>query len=338
MPLSLTLVIGNISVYAQIKYKLIPLPFNISGVNEEFSGLGQLSDRVYLLPQYGAHKETGLDGEFYLYSLRADSINKVISGADSALTAYRAVKLTNLSKLPDIIKQGYQGFEAIAFVGKEVYFSIENSDTSKYCYILKGKLDTGSNTVVINYREFLRIERPYYISNGGFEGLTYLPKQNKLIAMYEFNAAPYGGTGFLIDTSLKKLPEQIKIPFLYFRVTDLAATKKDGLYAINYYWDGEYQQYLNNGIVKNANGDIEQQVPVLKDSLTRNPDYFKQKTFARIVSLKKYNSKKWKQVAVFEGFSKNWEGIILFNKGALIITDANRSKKQSTILSYLDFD
>ena len=34
---------------------------------------------------------------------------------------------------------------------------------------------------------------------------------------------------------------------------------------------------------------------------------------------------------------KNWEGITLFDKGALIITDANRSLKQVVELAYIKF-
>lgn len=331
VPLSITL------GYAQTHYKTIPLPKNINGVNEEYSGMAQSGNRIYLLPQYGGHKETGLDGDFNIYSLRADSVNKVINGTDNSLAAYRTLKLINLNKLPQIIKQDYQGFEAIAFAGRSVFLSVETEDTAKYCFVLKGVLDTTSNTVAINSNEFIKLERPFYIDNAGFEALTYLPKENKLVAMYEFNAAPYGGNGYLIDTSLTKVPEQIKIPHLYFRLTDLAATAKDGLYAVNYHWNGEYQQYLNNNIVKNSEAYIARQIPALKDSLTRNPDYLKQNTFARIVSLKNYKNKKWKQVAVFEGFTKNWEGITLFGKGALIITDANRSAKQECTLAYLKF-
>lgn len=336
--LGVVLLSSNTIVYAQLKYKTIPLPVKINGVNEEYSGLAQLGNRVYLLPQYGGHKETRLEGDFFIYSLQADSINKVISGADSALTAYRALKLINLNKLPQKVKQSYQGFESICFIRNEVYLTIETADTAANCFVLKGTIDTVRNTININYKDFATLKRPYYIDNGGFEGVTYLPKENRLIATYEFNAAPAGGTGFLIDTSLTRPPEPIKLPFLYFRLTDLAATKKDLLYAINYYWDGEYDQYLNNGIVKNATGDIVQRIPALKDSLIRDPQYLKEKTFARIISLKNYKAKKWKEIAVFDGVGKNWEGFILFNKGALIVTDANRSVKQQTVLAYLKFN
>lgn len=335
--LAILLAASNAAGFAQTKFKTIPLPGAISNINVEFSGLAQWNGRVYLLPQYGSHKETRMDGEFNIYSLRADSINRVISGQDSTLTAYRKIKLNNLTKLPVAVKQIYQGFESITFVGNQVYMAIETVDTARYCFLLKGTIDTVSNVIDIDALHFAALKRPLYINNGGFEGVTYLPRTQKLIAMYEFNAAPNGGTGYLIDTSLTKAPEPFNTPFLYFRITDLYASKNDGLYAVNYFWDGEYRQYLDNGVVKNAEEDITRKVPALKDSLRKNGNYLKQKTFARIMYLKNYRTKHWKQMAVFEGFTNNWEGLTLFNKGALIVTDANRSTKQKTVFAYLEF-
>ena len=137
--------------------------------------------------------------------------------------------------------------------------------------------------------------------------------------------------------SLTKTPEPVKTPFLYFRNTDAVTAPNGGIYAINYFWDGDYAKYLNNGIVQNAENDIKRAVPALKDSMINNPDYLKTHTFARIAYLKNYRKKKWKQVAVFPGFRTDWEGITLFKKGALVIADANRSTKQVTRLAYVEF-
>jgi len=321
----------------QSKYKTIPLPTALRSINEEFSGLAQLGNRVYLLPQYGSFKETGLDGEFNIYSLRADSINRVIAGKDTALTAFNTLKVRNLGQLPDAVKKIYQGFETITFVGKNVYMAIETADTAANCYIVKGTIDTLKKEIIIDSERCLALKRPFYIGNAGYESITWLPVLNKLIAFYEFNSAPNGNLAYLIDTSLNQAPEVVKTPFLYFRNTDAVTSPSGGMYAINYFWDGDYAKYLDNGIIKNAENNIKHAVPVLKDSLTQNPDYLKTHTFARIVYLKNYRAKKWKQVAVFDGFRNDWEGITLFNKGALVIADANRSTRQVTLLAYVAF-
>ncbi|MGY3214284.1 hypothetical protein [Mucilaginibacter sp. HD30] len=333
--IALLIIVANVAS-GQGKYKIIPLPLALQGVNEEFSGMAQLGNRIYVLPQYGSSKETGLDGKFDLYSLRADSISRIIEGKDTALTSFNAFKVRNLNKLPDFIKNTYQGFETLTFVGTSVYMAIETVDTVANCYLVRGVIDTAKKEITIDPKNYLALKRPFYISNAGYESITWLPGINKLIAFYEFNAANEN-LAYLIDTSLTKAPEPVKTPFLYFRNTDAVTAPNGGIYAMNYFWDGDYEKYLDNGIVKNAEKGISRLIPSLKDSLNNNPGYLKSKTFARIVYLKNHRKKNWKQVAVFDGFRHNWEGITLFKKGALVIADANRSTKQVTQLAYVAF-
>lgn len=329
--------VASNSANGQAKYKAIPLPLALRSINEEFSGMAQFGDRIYVLPQYGSSKETGLDGQFDMYSFRADSINRVIEGKDTSLTSFNTLKVRNLEKLPGFIKNTYQGFETLTFLGNTVFIAIETVDTAANCYLVRGVIDTIKKEINIDHKNYLVLKRPFYISNAGYESITWLPRINKLIAFYEFNAVKGDNMAYLIDTSLTKAPEPVKTPFLYFRNTDAVTAPGGGIYAVNYFWDGDYDKYLDNGIVKNANQDIIRAVPSLRDSLTKSPDYLKTHTFARIIYLKNYRKKKWKQVAVFDGFRNDWEGITLFNKGALVIADANRSTKQVTRLAYVEF-
>jgi hypothetical protein len=336
---SLIFILGAIASgdsIAQNKLKVIKLPEVINGINQEYSGITQYKNRIYLLPQYGNHKETKTEGEFNIYSFLADSINLAINGSDS-LKAYRVIKVRNLDKLPAIIKQNYQGFESITIVNGQVYLAMETPTMHYYCYLFKGILDTVKNEVTLDTKNYISIRRYPYIENAGFEGVAYLPKEKKLLAYYEFNAMPNGGMGYLIDPSFKKSPQQIKVPFLYFRVTDITATASGQIYGLNYHYNGDYDKYLNNGILKNREADIKKVVPDLDDKLDQDPEYLKNKTYARIVTLKNYKDKYWQQVVSFDGEKSNWEGITLFNKGALIITDANRSEKQVSRFAYIEF-
>lgn len=321
---------------AQTKLKYINLPKEISDINEEYSGISQYHNRVYLLPQYGSHKETKTEGEFNLYSLLADSINRVLDKTDTALSVYKIIKVKNLGKLPPIIKQNYQGFESITIVNGQVYLAMETPTMHYYCYLFRGVLDTIKNEVDLDVINYISLRRYPYIENAGFESVSYLPKEKKLLAYYEFNGMAGGGIGYLIDPSFKRTPQQIKVPFLYFRITDMATTSNGQIYGINYYYNGDYDNYLNNGILKNREEDIKKIIPDLKDKLT-TPDYLKNHTYARIVTLKDYKDKQWRQVVTFDGEKNNWEGITLFNKGALIITDANRSTKQLSSFAYIEF-
>jgi hypothetical protein len=322
---------------AQSIYKNIPLPKAIAGVNEEFSGMTIYGNRLYLEPQYGDHKETKLDGVFNLYSILTDSINRVIEGRDTSLTEYRTIGVKNLNMLPDSVRANYEGFEAISIVSNTVFLSIETDDKYPYCFLLKGKLDTIKNEVIIDPTHFISLRRYPAISNAGFESVTYLPKENKLLAYYEFNVMPKGGCGYLIDTSFNKTPEQVKAPFLYFRLTDIAAADDGRIYGINYFWNGDYNSYLNNDWIKSPEAPISKTIPELGEKLKTDPEYLKNNTYAAIVMLDGAKSRKWKYVRSFDGFKNNWEGMALLKKGALVVTDANRSSKQVCRLVYVDF-
>lgn len=151
---------------------------------------------------------------------------------------------------------------------------------------------------------------------------------------------PGGGKGYLIDTSFTRQPQVIKVPFLYFRITDMTATQKDKIYGINYFWNGDYDAYLNNDQLKNQEENIKTAVPDLKDNIAANPDYLKKKStsYGRIVMLNNRKDKHWKQVtSAFPAPKNNWEGIALYRDGALLVTDANRSSKQLTTFGYVKF-
>jgi len=333
----LNLVLSQLAVFSQSNLKLIPLPTAINGVNEEFSGMASWKNRIYLLPQYGDHKETGLNGDFNLYSIGKDSIGRVVDGIDTSVTKFRTINVTGLDKLPDSVKRYYQGFEAITIINKTVFLSIETEESYAYCFVLKGTLSDAANQVTIDPLNFTSLARHPFISNAGFESLTYLPAENKLMACYEFNASPNGGAGYLIDTALKAAPEPFQTPFLYFRLTDIVATGNNEIFGLNYHWNGDYNTYLNNDILSNQESNIQATIPDLRDSIDQNKNYLKQRPFARIVKLKSYKDKQWTQVVSFDAFKNNWEGIALFRKGALIITDANRSSKQLTTFAYIEF-
>ena len=323
-------VIFSLSAVAQNSLKNIPLPIKINSVNEEYSGLAWSGDRLYLLPQYGNHKETLLDGDFSLYSLRADSIARVIDGKDTALTQFKVLSVKNLDKLPDSIKMHYQGFEAITFHKNEVYLVIETDDKYDYCFIIKGVLDEQQSQILIDPTRTIALKRYPYIFNAGFESLTYLPDKHQLMALFEFNGMHTGGIGFLIDTDFKSIPREIAVPYLPFRITDIQATERGRIYGINYYWEGDYNVYLNNNMLRNQEGAVKKWAPELGDSL-------KTKSYARIVTKKRWKSKSWDQVATFEANKTNWEGLALFRNGALVITDANRSKKLKTVFAFIEF-
>jgi hypothetical protein len=323
----------------QQKFKAIPLPDSLRNVKFEYSGLSWNHGRLFLLPQYGNHKETRLKGAFNLYSILADSIGRVIDAKDSTLSTFNTIKVNNLDKLPDSIQTQYEGFEAITMNHDDVFLAIETTTQYNYCYIIKGKLNAQHTSIDIDPLNFITLRRYPFIENAGFESLVYLPKKHKLLAIYEYNAMDCGGTGYLIDPNFKKAVKKLKIPFATFRITDLQTQSGNDLYALNYYYNGDYKAYLDNNLLRDAGQIVKSSIPDLKDSLEKNPAYLQEKTtnYARIIKMEGLKAKTWKQVASFAAAKYNWEGLALYRQGALVITDANRNSKLMTTLAYVAF-
>lgn len=322
---------------AQQKQTLpIPLPLNISEATEEFSGMAMWERRLYLLPQYGDHKKALMHDDFFMYSITMDSIDMVIDGKLKALKHYKKIGVNNLDDLPAYIKECYEGFEAIAIINGTVYLSIETVDNYDYCYLLKGKLDTVKNSITIDMEKIVSLKRQFEFSNAGFESLTYLPSENKLLALYEpnFTENGYEPKGYLIDTGFNQAPELINVPPVYFRITDISVTDK--IYALNYYWTGDFSIYA-----KGMEASIKKSIPELASKLDNDKDYLKKtgNDYARIISLSNIHDTQWKQVVSFDCNKNNWEGLVIYRKGALVVSDANRNPAhQVTTLAYVPFE
>ncbi|MDI3319342.1 hypothetical protein [Pinibacter soli] len=321
-------------VFAQEKkFQQIQLPEEISGVAEEFSGMALWNNRVYLLPQYGDQqkKERLVEDNFFIYSILIDSINLTLDN-NIPLTKFQKIKVKNLDKLQQEVKEGYEGFEAILIMNGTVFMNIETHDNFTNCYMLKGNLDTTTNELTIDTGKVMRLKRWFNWENAGFESIAYIPSENKLLTAYEanFHTVNYA---YLVDTGFASESVRTQIPMLPFRITDLFMGDK--IYALNYYYHGDHAIYADSTI-----NDIKTTIPELAEQLNTDPDYLKEKNheYARIVSLDSLSDTKWKQVATFPGVKNNWEGMVLFRKGALIVSDANNNAPhQVTTLAYIEF-
>lgn len=314
--------------------KDIPLPYELrEETKPQLSGMTWHNNNLYLVPQYLSNRRHTLEGDLFIYSISADSIQRVVEGTDSALRSCLAIRIKNADKLPSEIQDHYEGFEAIAIHGKRVYFTIELSGTWKTNYIVCGKLNARKHSIRISRKSVIKLERFDQTDNAGFESLAIDPKTRKLTAVYEFNAAAQPNFAYEIDARLKTA-KKIAVPFSYFRITDIT-TNNDTLYALNYHWGGDYNSYLKPYQPEH----ITDSVPELKDILSQNPSYLNEpsKTFAKILYLEPSNHTQWKTAMVVENKTSenNWEGLVRYKDGFLILSDSNESGPLRTHLRYV---
>lgn len=316
----------------------IPLPAAISSSSEELSGLTLHGGRLYLLPQYGGFKDTALQGEFFIYSIRLDSIRRVIDGSDTAVTAYRKIRVEIPAALTPKIAH-YQGLEAIAIAGNKVFLAVETDDEkSSECYLLQGIFNASKTAIRLTGR-LVVLPRPNFIPNGGFESLAWLPAEKKLLAIFEFNGGKAGGTGYVVDPSFTKKPQDVRIPQTFFRITDAWAGSR-GIYALNYFWNGDYKDYLANFVIRPSAKEITDSITSLQPFVQRNPNYLRDSStcFTRVIRMRHGNSRRWEDLGVLESgcSSTNWEGLVPFGKGFLMVSDANAKNYLATRLVYVE--
>lgn len=314
----------------------IPLPYELRDeIKPQLSGLTWHNNRLFVLPQYLNNRGKKLEGELFIYSIAADSIAGVLNREDTALTTCTRVKIINAEKLPADVHEHYEGFEAIVMHGNKVYLTIECKKSGTDNFLLCGRLRKNETEVVLDPKSVIRLPKFDNKFNVGFESLAYNEKHNTLTAFYEFNANIPVNYAYEIDPKSKQI-RKITVPFSYFRITDVTGSN-DTLFALNYNWGGEFLTYLKDY----QPNQIPDSVPETKELLNANASYLndRTRTFTRIMYLDPSGHSQWK-TAVVIGDAKNennWEGLVRFKDGFLIISDSNENALLTTTLRYIPY-
>ena len=142
----------------------IPLKGEANQQSLEMSGLAWYNDYLILMPQYVDKKEPGF------YVLSKSNINRWLDGNRSGGLTPNKINLVT-PKYDEIIN-GYQGFEALTFVGNKTYLIIESKDNGiMKSFLVKGDMDIPNNSLVIDSNKLVEIPLPQNIKNMGFESI-----------------------------------------------------------------------------------------------------------------------------------------------------------------------
>ncbi|PZF72362.1 hypothetical protein [Taibaiella soli] len=236
-------------------------------------------------------------------------------------TDFKTIKIIDPKRLLDVKKS--EGFEAITCINDEVYLSMETtSETEDSCFLFKGKLT--KNVLTLSKR----IGLPHLkkcdggpVGNAGYESLTYLPKEKKLLAIYEYEGEANKPVGFKVDPDFSKpaTPVYLDKP-LCFRITDIQATKSGGYFGVNVCYEGTMKddKYLDCHCTSdnpNVNAVVEG----------------KTRSFAQIISFTKTNDSTyhWEHFTNIDAsMPVNWEGFAIVDGHFLLINDTNNSQNK----------
>ena len=297
----------------------IPLTGPLASRSSEISGMAWYGDWLILLPQYPFFNRDGQDGA--LYALPKADIEAFVNGDSSDPLEPQPI-LLNSSGLRHKIP-GYEGYESIAFVGDDVYLTIEaNHRGGMQGYLVRGQIAPDLSGVVV-FTETAVINPQADIDNMTDE--TILLVGDEVLTMYEAN-------GLLPNPSPvahifgMDLTESGTMPFprMEFRVTDATELDENGRF-----WIISYNFPNDNGVqtdddpiaakygkgATHADSDGVERLVELQYS----PDGISMIDAPPV------------QLQLLPNELRNWEGIVRFNGGWLLATD----KYPTTMLGYV---
>jgi len=276
----------------------------------EASGLTWYKDNLIILPQFPHKWDDLFDGAIYFIPKKR--IENYINGENS--NPIKGEKIQFIADgLDEIGKSSGSGYEAITFVGDNVYVSIESiSDAIGSSYIVKGKIDFENRKLVLDASTKFEIKSQTGINNMGEE--TIFQFNSYIYAIHEANGLNVNKNPYATKLDEKLMTsEKIPIPNIDLRLTDATDVDSTGkFYVINYYYPGEFNK-LKPNLEKDSKA-IEQ---ILELQITDNKIVQIDKSIIELTNIKEENG-------------HNWEGIVRFNNGFLLVTDMF----PKTILAY----
>ena len=307
----------SFGVAGEIQYKPILLSGLITNPNQEISGMDLYNDQIMLLPE-------NLGGFLYMIS-KDEILNALEKKSPIPIKPKQPAFHT-----PDYSKSipGFEGLEAIAFNGNNVYITLESKDNKMMRgYLAWGTIDPSTKEVTIPDENLLELETPIQVKNMTFESV--LIHNNHIIVFYEAQGINLQKSVWqyqvsLVDFSISK----IEFPNIEYRITDVSRMDdQNNFWAINYYWPGDAKHIKpapDPIVLKNKDGKSHQSSDVVERLIE----------FELNENKIQLSGREPIQIKLDEKASRNWEGIVrLDDRGFLVATD----KYPEMILGFIPF-
>ncbi len=290
----------------------IELSGDIAERHFEASGMAWYKDNLVILPQFPHKWARKYDGAMFFVS--KERVESYINGENR--NPIKGEKIEFVAEGLDAIgKTKGSGYEAITFVYDTVYVSIESvSGNESVSYLIKGTIDFEKKRIVLNANSKFEVKSQTQIHNMGEE--TIFSFKNNIYAIHEANGVNVNKAPYVtrLNRNLKN-EEKIPFPNIEYRITDATHVDSTGkFYVTNYFYPGEFEKLKPNLSDEKINTAIEQilEFQILDDKIKR--------TEKNPIIISDHKNKD----------GSNWEGIVKFNSGFLLITDMF----PETVLSY----
>jgi len=309
------------AVPAPVEYPVtaIPLSGPLARASAEISGLAWHGDTLILLPQYPTFAGQGS----FLYALPKSAIVDFLDGRSAGPLAPQAIPFA-APGLADTIP-GFQGYEAIAFAGDDVYLTVEaDGRNGAMGYLVRGTIAPDLSQITIDADSLVEIAPQ--TNRGNTSDETLLVNGESLVTLYEVNGAalnqrPAAHLFTLEGATAGTLP----MAALEYRVTDATAVDGNGrFWVINYFFPGDT--------------DLRPVTDPLSEQFGQGITHQQREQVERLVELQlgeeaiTLSGAPPIQLQLPDDEARNWEGLVrLDERGFLLATD----KFPTTILGFV---
>ncbi|MBB1287378.1 hypothetical protein HRH25_23580 [Flavisolibacter sp. BT320] len=319
------------ATYSQAKQKFptpinITMPYGLDDKKSEFSGLASCGDSLILL----ICQKPAMKGP-QMFAIRSADVQRALmaSGVGKRKLADKVnVFINNYEKYRTDTVKDFDGIEGAVVVGGHIYFTIETQ--KNFCYLSKGELTLKDNSIFVDVIKTVSVLKPDNgLPNAGFESIVYIPELESILIIFERNRIKGKKTAFSFTTDLSKKGSLVFSTPLFFRITDAAFDGKTSnqILAINHHFKDktEIDYYIG------SKDELENRAKA-KRIIGRVPD---SSSFTQIVALTLNKELiMWEVVRAIGTFDDNWEGIMPFMDGVLMISDPPRTDTQGCKLHY----
>ena len=229
---------STIITLPEIKIQNIPITEPLAEPEAEISGMAWYGEEwLILLPQFPGFF-TQDDDHGHIFALRKQDILDVLDAKRLSPIAPRVIAFV----APGLAQSlpGFEGYEAIDFVGQDAYLTIETkSGQSAKGYLVHARMADDMSSLTIDTSEPTVIEPQASIRNMSDESL--LIAGQSIVTLYEVNGEEINANPTAHHFGLD-LQAQTPIPFtpIDYRITDVTSLdSQNRFWAINYFFPGD---------------------------------------------------------------------------------------------------
>jgi hypothetical protein len=203
----------------------IPLAGSPSLPQAEISGMAWYGDLLIILPQY-PEDYISTQGTASLFAIPKKEILNYLEGRIQEPLETTRISIFNSQVAAQI--PGYEGFEAIAVDGEQVYLTIEaNYRGAMQGYLIQGNFLSEENSITLNQDTLIEIPTPAQIFNAAYE--TLIPVDDQVLAMFEANGEVLNPDALAFAIGGQSLDiTPLEPPKIEYRLTDATAIDPDG--------------------------------------------------------------------------------------------------------------